>query len=88
MPGDELSILEQIYSESLVQGSRMDALYEVREETWRLELLVTIIDNNILNWIWEDKYIFLYGGDDIEWIRKFTSNARAMATAARIPLER
>ncbi|KAI3829427.1 hypothetical protein L1987_03551 [Smallanthus sonchifolius] len=48
-----------------------------REETWRLELLVTIIDNNILNWIREDKYISLYGGDDI----------RAMATAARIPLE-
>ncbi|KAI3793880.1 hypothetical protein L1987_36503 [Smallanthus sonchifolius] len=182
MSRDELSILEQIYSESRVPGSRMDALYEVvwvpivdpnieyneamdmqfedmrktmpwysvyhpsnidravkrsigdrwhfrskpilvvldpqgrelspnaihmmwiwgsaafpfttakeaalwREETWRLELLVTIIDNNILNWIREDKYIFLYGGDDIEWIRKFTSNARAMATAARIPLE-
>ncbi|XP_071740492.1 protein SIEVE ELEMENT OCCLUSION B-like [Rutidosis leptorrhynchoides] len=32
-------------------------------------------------------YIFLYGGEDIEWIRKFTSKARAMATAARISLE-
>lgn len=35
----------------------------------------------------EGKYIFLYGGDDIEWIRKFTTTARAVALAARIPLE-
>ncbi|KAJ0564040.1 putative sieve element occlusion [Helianthus annuus] len=179
---DELSILEQIYSESRIQGSRIDALYDVvwvpivdpyveytdamhtqfedmkngmpwysvnhpsnidravkksigdrwhfrnkpilvvldpqgrelspnalhmmwiwgstafpfttareealwRDETWRLELLVSGMDPTILNWVSEGKYIFLYGGDDIEWIRKFTNNARAMATAARIPLE-
>ncbi|KAI4388787.1 hypothetical protein MLD38_001085 [Melastoma candidum] len=35
----------------------------------------------------EGKYIFLYGGDDIEWIRKFTSAARQVAQAAKIPLE-
>ncbi|KAJ0905721.1 putative sieve element occlusion [Helianthus annuus] len=179
---DELSILEQIYSESRIQGSRVDALYDVvwvpivdpyveytdamhtqfedmkngmpwysvnhpsnidqavkksigdrwhfrnkpilvvldpqgrelspnalhmmwiwgstafpfttareealwRDETWRLELLVSGMDPTILNWVSEGKYIFLYGGDDIEWIRKFTNNARAMATAASIPLE-
>ncbi|CAI9272786.1 unnamed protein product [Lactuca saligna] len=66
-------------------SAREEALW--REETWRLELLVSGMDPTILNWIRDDKYIFLYGGDDIEWIRKFTSNARAMATAARIPLE-
>ncbi|CAH1437735.1 unnamed protein product [Lactuca virosa] len=181
MSSDELSILEQIYSESRIQGTRLDALYEVvwmpivdpsieyteamnkqfeemknrmpwfsvyhpsiidravkrsigdrwhfrskpilvvldpqgrelspnaihmmwiwgsnafpftsareealwREETWRLELLVGM-DPTILNWIREDKYIFLYGGDDMEWIRKFTNNARAMVVATRIPLE-
>ncbi|KAL7585986.1 hypothetical protein Lser_V15G44439 [Lactuca serriola] len=58
-----------------------------RDETWRLELLVSGMDPTIDNWIREDKYIFLFGGDDIEWIRKFTTTARAMATAARIPLE-
>ncbi|KAJ6670160.1 PROTEIN SIEVE ELEMENT OCCLUSION B [Salix viminalis] len=58
-----------------------------REETWRLELLVNGIDPVILNWINEGKYIFLYGGDDIEWVRKFTNNAQAVAQAARIPLE-
>jgi hypothetical protein len=29
----------------------------------------------------------LYGGDDTEWVRKFTNEARAVAAAARIPLE-
>ncbi|KAJ7013975.1 protein SIEVE ELEMENT OCCLUSION B-like [Populus alba] len=58
-----------------------------KDETWRLELLVDGIDPEILNWIKEGKYIFLYGGDDEEWARKFTNTARAVAQAARIPLE-
>ncbi|XAR51937.1 hypothetical protein NMG60_11006745 [Bertholletia excelsa] len=58
-----------------------------KEETWRLELLVNGIDPTVLNWIREGKYIFLYGGDDINWIREFTTNARTVAQAARIPLE-
>ncbi|KAJ6301864.1 hypothetical protein OIU77_016054 [Salix suchowensis] len=57
------------------------------EETWRLELLVNGIDPVILKWINEEKYIFLYGGDDVEWVRKFTNTARATAQAAGIPLE-
>ncbi|KAJ6421064.1 hypothetical protein OIU84_028440 [Salix udensis] len=57
------------------------------EETWRLELLVNGIDPVILKWIDEEKYIFLYGGDDVEWVRKFTNTARATAQAAGIPLE-
>lgn len=64
---------------------REEALW--KEETWRLELLVNGIDPTVLAWIREGKYIFLYGGDDIEWIRRFTSTARNMAQAARIPLE-
>ncbi|KAF5739583.1 hypothetical protein HS088_TW12G00792 [Tripterygium wilfordii] len=64
---------------------REEALW--KEETWRLELLVDGIDPIILNWIKEGKYIILYGGDDIEWVRKFTNNARTVALAERIPLE-
>ncbi|KAL3723050.1 hypothetical protein ACJRO7_035264 [Eucalyptus globulus] len=64
---------------------REEALW--REEKWRLELLVDGMDPTILNWITDGKYIFLYGGDDIEWIRKFTAVARQVALAARIPLE-
>ncbi|KAI6700776.1 hypothetical protein NL676_015100 [Syzygium grande] len=58
-----------------------------KDESWRLELLVDGIDQTILNWIKEGKYIFLYGGDDIEWIRKFTVAARQVAQASKIPLE-
>ena len=29
----------------------------------------------------------MYGGDDIEWIRRFTTAARSVAQAALIPLE-
>ncbi|XP_041006403.1 protein SIEVE ELEMENT OCCLUSION B-like isoform X3 [Juglans microcarpa x Juglans regia] len=64
---------------------REEALW--RDETWRLELLVNGIDQTILNWVKEEKYIFLYGGDDIEWIRKFTNAARAVSVEAKIPME-
>ncbi|XP_042479676.1 protein SIEVE ELEMENT OCCLUSION B-like, partial [Macadamia integrifolia] len=64
---------------------REEALW--REETWRLELLVDGIDPQILNWITEDKFICLYGGEDIDWIRKFTKAAKGVATTAHIPFE-
>ncbi|KAL7597800.1 hypothetical protein Lser_V15G21384 [Lactuca serriola] len=58
-----------------------------REESWKLELLVDNIDHNILRWISEGKYICLYGGDDMEWIRKFTTLAAEIARSAGIHLE-
>ncbi|XP_021910778.1 protein SIEVE ELEMENT OCCLUSION B-like, partial [Carica papaya] len=58
-----------------------------RAETFKLDLLVDGIDPVILNWISEGRYIFLYGGDDIEWIRKFTSAARFVAKDSNIPVE-
>ncbi|XP_043726165.1 protein SIEVE ELEMENT OCCLUSION B-like [Telopea speciosissima] len=64
---------------------REEALW--KEESWRLELLVDGIDQNILNWIMEDRFICLYGGEDMDWIKKFTTAARAVAQAARIPFE-
>lgn len=35
----------------------------------------------------EGKYVCLYGGDDVDWIRKFTTAARNVAKAAGITLE-
>ncbi|WCJ34301.1 Protein SIEVE ELEMENT OCCLUSION B [Euphorbia peplus] len=63
---------------------REEALW--KEESWRLELLVDGIDPIVLNWMQEGRYICLYGGEDLEWIRKFTNTARAVAQAANIPL--
>ncbi|KAI9177381.1 hypothetical protein LWI28_014490 [Acer negundo] len=58
-----------------------------KEESWRLELLIDGIDPELLKWIREGKYIFLYGGNDVEWVRKFTMAARTVSNSARIPLE-
>ncbi|CAL5368385.1 unnamed protein product [Camellia sinensis] len=66
-------------------SAREEALW--REETWKIELLVNGIDQTILNWVRSGKYIFLYGGDDLEWIRRFTTRATTVARDARIPLE-
>lgn len=41
----------------------------------------------LLAQITEEKYICLYGGEDIEWIRSFTKTARSVAKAAQISLE-
>jgi len=35
----------------------------------------------------EGKYICLYGGEDMDWIQRFTTTMHAVAQAARIPLE-
>uniref|UniRef100_A0A5B6ZLE0 Protein SIEVE ELEMENT OCCLUSION B-like n=1 Tax=Davidia involucrata TaxID=16924 RepID=A0A5B6ZLE0_DAVIN len=65
---------------------REEALWKL-EETWRIELLADTIDPSIFTWISERKFICLYGGEDIEWIRKFTNSAQAVARAAKIQLE-
>ncbi|XP_021844910.1 protein SIEVE ELEMENT OCCLUSION B [Spinacia oleracea] len=57
------------------------------QESWRLELLVNGIDPKILDWIQAGKYIFVYGGDDLEWIRKFTREAHAVARALQVSME-
>ncbi|GLU06114.1 hypothetical protein SLE2022_231720 [Rubroshorea leprosula] len=57
-----------------------------KEESWKMELLADNIEPDIFNWIAEGKYICLYGGEDIEWIRKFTALAQAVAQAANIKL--
>ncbi|WCJ21226.1 Protein SIEVE ELEMENT OCCLUSION B [Euphorbia peplus] len=66
-------------------SSKEESLW--KHERWRLDFLVNGIDIMILHWIYDAKYIFLYGGDNMEWIRKFTSTAKEVAHAARIPLE-
>lgn len=66
-------------------SSREEALWNA--ETWGLVLLADSIDPSLLEWISEGKYICLYGGDDIEWIRKFTNTAYSLARTLQLPLE-
>ena len=35
----------------------------------------------------DEKIICLFGGEDIEWVRKFTNTARTVAKAANVPIE-
>ncbi|KAI7996512.1 Protein SIEVE ELEMENT OCCLUSION B [Camellia lanceoleosa] len=62
-----------------------EALWE--GSTWTIELLADSIDQSILNWIKDGKYICLYGGENLDWIRRFTNRARVVAEAAGILLE-
>ncbi|XP_076909001.1 protein SIEVE ELEMENT OCCLUSION B-like [Bidens hawaiensis] len=64
---------------------REEALWRV--ETWRIEFLADGIEPNISIWVDEGKYICLYGGEDLKWIRRFTTTAQAVARKAGIPLE-
>lgn len=57
------------------------------QQIWNLELLVDNIDPRILDWIREGKYIILYGGDNLKWIRDFTTRAKNIARDLRIQLE-
>ncbi|KAL7196971.1 hypothetical protein ACSBR1_036897 [Camellia fascicularis] len=58
-----------------------------KETRWTMELLADSIDLSILDWIVDDKYTCLYGGDDLEWIRRFSKTAQAVAATAHIQLE-
>ncbi|KAK6160296.1 hypothetical protein DH2020_003677 [Rehmannia glutinosa] len=57
------------------------------ENDWNIELLADSIDPRIPEWTRENRVICLYGGEDIDWIRKFTLSARAVASTLKIPLE-
>ncbi|KAL6190473.1 hypothetical protein ACLB2K_036870 [Fragaria x ananassa] len=57
------------------------------EEKWRIELLADSLDQNLVTWIHEGKYICLYGGEEITWIREFTRAAKSVALEAGIQLE-
>ncbi|KAB5537485.1 hypothetical protein DKX38_015018 [Salix brachista] len=64
---------------------REEALW--KEETWKIDLLADSIDPLIQSWMEQKKYICLYGGEDMEWIRKFTNTAKQVANEAPIQLE-
>lgn len=58
-----------------------------RDETWRLELVMDDIDPRVHEWMAQRKHICLYGGEDIEWIQRFTNTTKEVALAAGIELE-
>ncbi|CAH8258913.1 unnamed protein product [Arabidopsis lyrata] len=57
------------------------------EQEWNLEFLIDGTDPHSLNQLLDGKYICLYGGEDLQWIKNFTSLWRNVAKAANIQLE-
>ncbi|KAG5405285.1 hypothetical protein IGI04_011404 [Brassica rapa subsp. trilocularis] len=57
------------------------------EQEWNLEFLIDGTDPHSLNQLVDGKYICVYGGEDMQWIRNFTSLWRSVAKAANIQIE-
>lgn len=64
---------------------REEALW--KEESWKLSLIIDGLDDGTISkWTEQGSYICLYGGEDLDWIRKFTNAAKNVAKVANIPL--
>ncbi|XP_010550172.2 PREDICTED: protein SIEVE ELEMENT OCCLUSION A [Tarenaya hassleriana] len=57
------------------------------EQEWNLEFLIDGTDPHSLTQMAEGKFICLYGGEDMQWIRNFTNLWRGISKAADIQLE-
>ncbi|KAM6562374.1 hypothetical protein CsatB_022372 [Cannabis sativa] len=55
-------------------NSREKELWE--EQSWNLQLLVDEIDPLLTNWVNENRYICIYGSEDIDWILEFNSKLK------------
>ncbi|XP_024023960.1 protein SIEVE ELEMENT OCCLUSION B-like [Morus notabilis] len=66
-------------------ANREKLLWE--ETNWTIDLLADNLEPNMISWINEGRYICLYGGEDMEWIRKFTRIAKDVARESGITLE-
>ncbi|KAJ6418166.1 hypothetical protein OIU84_001537 [Salix udensis] len=75
----------------LIRGNKaLSSIFSENEEsfwetqkTWTLELLLGGIDNNfslVLDWTKQGTMVCLYGGEDIEWIKEFTSATKNAVT--------
>ncbi|KAL5717939.1 hypothetical protein ACHQM5_010888 [Ranunculus cassubicifolius] len=64
---------------------REHALWQ--EEYWRTDFLIDGIDATVLQWITEQRLICMYGGEDLEWIRKFTAAVREVSQVIHTPIE-
>ncbi|KAL1211273.1 Protein SIEVE ELEMENT OCCLUSION A [Cardamine amara subsp. amara] len=57
------------------------------EQEWNLAFLIDGTDPHSLTQLVDGKYMCLYGGEDLQWIKNFTSLWRNVAKAANIQLE-
>ncbi|XVF08799.1 hypothetical protein REPUB_Repub07fG0034400 [Reevesia pubescens] len=58
-----------------------------KSESWTVELLVDGLEVNLATWMKQQKVICFYGGEEIQWIRNFTSATKTVAQDLAIGLE-
>ncbi|XP_031126004.1 uncharacterized protein LOC116028427 isoform X2 [Ipomoea triloba] len=63
---------------NMYTSERENALWK-KEKVWSLGLVVGKIDHRVTSWIEKERCIFLYGGNNIKWIREFTSKVHEVS---------
>ncbi|RWR74386.1 Sieve element occlusion [Cinnamomum micranthum f. kanehirae] len=80
------------YHMIMIWGSAAYPFHVQREETlwketkWSLEFLIGGVISESQKWV-KERTIFLYGGDDLDWIRKFTATTKEVVKGQGIILE-
>nr|GMD98601.1 protein SIEVE ELEMENT OCCLUSION B-like [Ipomoea batatas] len=92
---DVEAIIEEMTAQSTPYDSEKEKLLW-QQQTWTLHLLAPQsghcchyyrIGMPINDWIRKEKYIFLYGGNNIKWIREFLCKVREVASKTQMNFE-
>nr|GLL46654.1 protein SIEVE ELEMENT OCCLUSION B-like [Ipomoea trifida] len=85
--------IEKALDESTPYHSDREKDLWQQETTWSLHLLAPkfrsyqAIGELINDWIQEEKYFFLYGGNDMKWVQEFTSKVREVGSKTQLNIE-
>ncbi|XP_031127722.1 protein SIEVE ELEMENT OCCLUSION B-like [Ipomoea triloba] len=71
---------------NMYTSERENALWK-KEKDWSLRLVVGEMDNEVTSWIEKERCIFLYGGNDIKWVREFTSKVHEVTLNTESDIE-
>nr|GMC84927.1 protein SIEVE ELEMENT OCCLUSION B-like [Ipomoea batatas] len=71
---------------NMYTSERENALWK-KEKDWSLGLVVGKIDEIVTSWIEKERCIFLYGGNNIKWVREFTSKVHEVTLNTESDIE-
>nr|GMC91016.1 protein SIEVE ELEMENT OCCLUSION B-like [Ipomoea batatas] len=71
---------------NMYTSERENALWR-KEKDWCLGLVVGKISNRVTSWIEKERCIFLYGGNNIRWVREFTSKVHEVTLNTESDIE-
>ncbi|XP_019156840.1 PREDICTED: uncharacterized protein LOC109153404 isoform X2 [Ipomoea nil] len=91
---DVEDIIEEVTAQFTPYDSEKEKFLWQQQTAWTLHLLAPqsgrlyyTIGTPINDWIREGKYIFLYGGNNIKWIREFIFKVREVASKTQMNFE-